>query len=32
MTLNNKELENPFLKYSELKKGANIFFDMHVQK
>ena len=28
MTLNNKELENPFLKYSELKKGANILFDM----
>ena len=28
MTLNNKELENPFLKYSELKKGANILLDM----
>ena len=32
MTLNNKELENPFLKYSELKKRATILFDMQVQK
>ena len=32
MTFDGEELEKPFLKYSELKMGATILFDMQAQK